>query len=1009
MKGSITENLGDGLYRVEIDYDTDRLDAEIKALNDRRIANVQKLLNAQIAANAAVQVVNAAADAVEDLIRAYKATGDPFPTQADDIVQAMAVLAQANADRNAAQFTVSRLQAEQASIAIRINALKSYRRVATRQRDAGARDIYRCDFDDGRVVYTDRNIPGGNCVVINPEQDNSIEMWCADFSDELEVGTPVGCATVPGEQFLNMPIILPQSREDGELQGFDRRRDGQMVPLMSMSPSAAFYNLALLPGWQRWMPTYRTAKVERVDVDNDTVDIIINRNESSQKDEWGRRFPTEIGQAILYRDNVPVRYMSCNAAVFEEGDEVLVRFKSNTNLSALAASGAVGEQAWDVSNMEVVGFVKEPRDCQVCWIYFRFKITPSTGTPKLLTVTSSKEKFKAQGYPLDYWQFIDDGDRSGAGNIDWWGKNGVVLSWNGPPGRYFANEYMFPRESFSPIYFQGKSIATVMYLLGACFTDFEDSVDDEVIITRYCHVVHWVYEEEAIIVTRWLFNVSNEHGDGYLSEPTEIGRMDSSFWNWKWMCFFNQSGTEGRFIWGDNVQHLSIQRHSATFTEGEAVLVEDVNTRHRTWEAYVLRHPTKPTPTFEGWAPVTNAVIREDVLTMSARYGSKSLIAVDWIGDEEVRVEVGSNERWSGTSYQVTSETWYQHDDEPWNITLTPCARLRGFPGAGPAPIQEGVDQSYGYSWDMVFSGAINSTIGTTKAGSINTAYSKRDAPIPSPRYSWMESDGGPHVGHAESRVSGLTAFGLMYVDARTESFIAVAQYADALRARIEYPPGGDTISRSSSESPHRIIEYQINGVKKVIDNGDDLDWFPDDRSTGMGLNTSRSFGEYPDWADQPCNPYYSLTDTMPVNWAGPRPGSGGWGPRVAGSWQRFEYAFVYGPLITFRGKLGCTKDESKWTDVEFHALSMPMNKIIWQADHRNPNISVPPHIVFPDVEWLHDVKLTINGEEFPLDADELMALTGRSGEAGSTTFRPLGLIGPMLSQTPPPLEDEDD
>jgi len=380
MKGSITENLGDGLYRVEIDYDTDRLDAEIKALNDRRIANVQKLLNAQIAANAAVQVVNAAADAVEDLIRAYKATGDPFPTQADDIVQAMAVLAQANADRNAAQFTVSRLQAEQASIAIRINALKSYRRVATRQRDAGARDIYRCDFDDGRVVYTDRNIPGGNCVVINPEQDNSIEMWCADFSDELEVGTPVGCATVPGEQFLNMPIILPQSREDGELQGFDRRRDGQMVPLMSMSPSAAFYNLALLPGWQRWMPTYRTAKVERVDVVNDTVDIIINRNESSQKDEWGRRFPTEIGQAILYRDNVPVRYMSCNAAVFEEGDEVLVRFKSNTNLSALAASGTVGEQAWDVSNMEVVGFVDHPRVCSFPGIFTaRPQVTKAEG------------------------------------------------------------------------------------------------------------------------------------------------------------------------------------------------------------------------------------------------------------------------------------------------------------------------------------------------------------------------------------------------------------------------------------------------------------------------------------------------------------------------------------------------------------------------------------------------------------------------------------------------------
>lgn len=72
MKGEITQNVGDGLYRVEIIYDTELLDKQIEALEERRIEIVQEILDAQIQVLEKQEYVDILADDIDEMIRLFK-------------------------------------------------------------------------------------------------------------------------------------------------------------------------------------------------------------------------------------------------------------------------------------------------------------------------------------------------------------------------------------------------------------------------------------------------------------------------------------------------------------------------------------------------------------------------------------------------------------------------------------------------------------------------------------------------------------------------------------------------------------------------------------------------------------------------------------------------------------------------------------------------------------------------------------------------------------------------
>ncbi|WP_319577671.1 hypothetical protein [uncultured Desulfobacter sp.] len=163
--------------------------------------------------------------------------------------------------------------------------------------------------------------------------DKIITAWCADLTDDLS--GVVATVEVPGESAHVQ--IMP---------GYDGRADyvaaehGQLTPTMAHTAAGAFYNLAMLPGWQKWKPTFRYGIISNIDTDAHTCDVNIDAATSSQQE-------LEINQGTALSD-VPIKYMNCDSIAFEDGDTVLVKFEN---------------QDW--GSPKVIGFKEKPKPCSV--------------------------------------------------------------------------------------------------------------------------------------------------------------------------------------------------------------------------------------------------------------------------------------------------------------------------------------------------------------------------------------------------------------------------------------------------------------------------------------------------------------------------------------------------------------------------------------------------------------------------------------------------------------------
>ncbi|NIC05274.1 hypothetical protein, partial [Billgrantia bachuensis] len=161
------------------------------------------------------------------------------------------------------------------------------------------------------------------------------EAWCADYTEDLtgEVAT----AEIPGE--VGNVLIKPGFHDSA---AWSATADGAMQPALSSMPASVFYNLAMMPGWQKWRPTFRIATI--TNIDNDLCDISLDPATSSQQG-------LSVNAQSQYA-GVPIFYMDCNGDAFEDGDRVLVAFSGNT------------EQPM------VVGFEREPRECATFWLSY---------------------------------------------------------------------------------------------------------------------------------------------------------------------------------------------------------------------------------------------------------------------------------------------------------------------------------------------------------------------------------------------------------------------------------------------------------------------------------------------------------------------------------------------------------------------------------------------------------------------------------------------------------------
>lgn len=170
-----------------------------------------------------------------------------------------------------------------------------------------------------RISYLEDNMP----------EDETLSAYCADLTEGLT--GDVGLIEVPGESvsFNIQPGYFGYEE-------YESIRDGQLVPTIIQTPAQAFYNAALLPGWQKWMPTFRYGVI--TSITGDICDIDLEASVSTQQALKINQTPT--------LSSVAIDYMDCDGAAFSVGDAVLINFV---------------DQDW--GQPLVIGFKSEPKPC----------------------------------------------------------------------------------------------------------------------------------------------------------------------------------------------------------------------------------------------------------------------------------------------------------------------------------------------------------------------------------------------------------------------------------------------------------------------------------------------------------------------------------------------------------------------------------------------------------------------------------------------------------------------
>lgn len=161
-------------------------------------------------------------------------------------------------------------------------------------------------------------------------EDKNIDAWCADFT--LDLTGVVATAEIPGESTEIQ--IFPGYKGAAE---YVAAESGQLVPTCAQGAAQTFYNLAMLPGWQKFKPTFRYAIITAKT--GDLCDINIETAISSQQN-------IQVNQSKTSFQDVQIDYMYCNGAAFSVGDLVLIKFT---------------DQDWN--QPKVIGFKDNPKPC----------------------------------------------------------------------------------------------------------------------------------------------------------------------------------------------------------------------------------------------------------------------------------------------------------------------------------------------------------------------------------------------------------------------------------------------------------------------------------------------------------------------------------------------------------------------------------------------------------------------------------------------------------------------
>jgi len=159
-----------------------------------------------------------------------------------------------------------------------------------------------------------------------------VEAWCADKSLNLPNNSLVATTEVPGERGR---VQIRPAYDGGAV--YNAGRDGILQPAISSELYNFFYNLSILPGWQKWRPQYRYGVV--TNINNDRISVSVDVATSSQQN-------LNVNQSGNL-EAIACKYLTCDCGAFEVGDHVLIEFPS---------------RRW-AQNPRVIGFYDHPLGC----------------------------------------------------------------------------------------------------------------------------------------------------------------------------------------------------------------------------------------------------------------------------------------------------------------------------------------------------------------------------------------------------------------------------------------------------------------------------------------------------------------------------------------------------------------------------------------------------------------------------------------------------------------------
>jgi len=379
--------------------------------------------------------------------------------------------------------------------------------------------------------------------------------WCADFSENISIDAMVSTLEPNGE---GIPIIKPANNGNT----FDLATDGQVQPVLSSGPNATWFNWAILPGWQKFKPTYRAGII--TSMIGDLADIALDAALSSAQN-------LDINQTDTL-ENVPIEYMDCNGGAFETGDRVIIEFT---------------DQDW--AQPKVIGFESNPKPCAidnfVCWPIsdaaesgwglpsidgFGNPINPPLGT---VGGTSPWVNIQTQNYNLLRFQDYL------VGNIYWKSSDSEIpiLSWLGPKNGYLLhtkylssyNDYVGAEDSYfgDTLYAMGKVIAQVTgrHIAGAAIKKTGETY-------RLYIMVHFSYYSRLLRLLHadiddLLFNSPITSFTEY-EFPSDNTNNPYSAYTSGTVVAFNQNATHAAWCADLTVYEMHLESKAITATDG---------------------------------------------------------------------------------------------------------------------------------------------------------------------------------------------------------------------------------------------------------------------------------------------------------------------------------------------------------------------------------------------------------------------------------------------------------